>query len=190
MRGGRGHQPGSGSPGAQGGLLPYHVGIRGGHDVGVNAVGSHGAPQSGEPRRCVGGRRGQVLVAQGDMCWGRGGNQLQRLGLGGMGVCDPTWGVPGRGRAGHRGAHRWVRGAVPDVRPGGGSLRWPSRGTAWGHGDTPQPQAAARGPADLLFHSRASTGAAVTLVPSPKHPASPALGLLAKNSVSSPRNNG
>lgn len=62
-------------------LLPYHVGVRGGHDVGMDAVGSHGAPQSGEPRRRVDGRRRQVLVAQGDM-W-QGGHQLQWWGWGG-----------------------------------------------------------------------------------------------------------
>lgn len=181
---------GMGPQGRRGGLLPYHVGIRGGHDVGVNAVGSHGAPQSGEPRRCVGGRRGQVLVAQGDMCWGWGGNQLQQWGWGAWGCVTPHGVSQDEGGLGTGWAHRWVRGAVPDVRPGGGSLWWPSRGTAWGHGDTPQPQAAARGPADPLFHPRTSAGAAVTLVPSPKHPASPALGLLAKSRVSSPRNNG
>lgn len=45
-----------------GGLSPYHVGVRGGHDVGVGAVGAHGVPQRGEPCRGVGGRGGQVLV--------------------------------------------------------------------------------------------------------------------------------
>lgn len=65
-----------------GGLPPYHVGVRGGHDVGVGAVGAHGIPQSGEPRRGVGGRGGQVLVAQGG-----------RQGFGGGG--SPAWGSPG-----------------------------------------------------------------------------------------------
>lgn len=57
-------------------LLPYHVGVRGGHDVGMDTVGSHGAPQSSEPCCGVGGSGWQVLVAQGDICWG-GAHQLQ-----------------------------------------------------------------------------------------------------------------
>lgn len=82
-------------PGGTVRLLPYHVGIRGGHDVGVDAVGLHGAPQSGEPRHCVGGRRGQVLVAQGDTCWG--GHQLQRWGWAGV---TPHWVSQERGGLG------------------------------------------------------------------------------------------
>lgn len=49
------------------GLLPYHVGIRGGHDVGVGALCPHDAPQRGQTRCCVGGRRRQVLVTQEDV---------------------------------------------------------------------------------------------------------------------------
>lgn len=50
-------------------LLPYHVSVRGGHDVGMDTVGLHGVPQSSEPCCGVGGSGGQVLVAQGDTCW-------------------------------------------------------------------------------------------------------------------------
>lgn len=64
VRGGCGQGAG---PRGCGGLPPYHVGIRGGHDVGVDAVGPHDAPQRGQTRRRVGGRPGQVLVAQGDV---------------------------------------------------------------------------------------------------------------------------
>lgn len=56
------------------GAAPHHVGIRGGHDVGVDIMGAHGVPQSGESCRGVGGRGRQVLVARGDrQVWGRAG---------------------------------------------------------------------------------------------------------------------
>lgn len=58
------------------GMAPHHVGIRGGHDVGVDVMGTHGIPQSAELCRAVGGRGRQVLVAQRDRQeWGWAGGR-------------------------------------------------------------------------------------------------------------------
>lgn len=104
VRGGCGQGMG---PRGHGRLPPYHVGIRGGHDVGVDAVGVHDAPQHGQARRRVGGRRWQVLVAREDV-----------LGLGRT-PCRGAqeWGGGARrgspvGPRNNPGCHSWWKGPV------------------------------------------------------------------------------
>lgn len=162
VRGGCGQGAG---PRGRGTLPPYHVGVRGGHDVGVDAVGLHDAPQHGQARRGVGGRRWQVLVAQEDV-----------LGLGG-----PRAGGLRNGKGERGGAHRWVRGTIPNVIPAGKNLWRPPCSTACGHGDTREPQIAAWRPAGPLLQPRTAPGSSDPRS-QPQTPASSALGLL-QNSV-------
>lgn len=136
----RGHGPlvpshrGNRSPGPRP-AAPYHVGIGGGHDVGVDTVGLHDRPQPGEPRRGVGGRRGQVLVAQGDKGWG--GDTSCSSGAG----SDPTWGgVPGRvGTAGLTGgsAEQFRMSVLAKAACGSQPMAQPGDvGTPWSWGPT------------------------------------------------------
>lgn len=81
-----------------GALPPYHVGIRGGHDVGVGTLGAHEAPQRGQTCRGVGGCRWQVLVVQGHV-----------LALGG---------TPCRGSRGKWGGTAWGSPVGPRSNPG------------------------------------------------------------------------
>lgn len=160
VRGGCGRRRGA-APRGCGGLLPYHVGIRGGHDVGVGAVGPHGDPQRGQTRRRVGGRRRQVLVAQGDVL-GLGGTPCRgsREQGGGAGRGSPV------GPRSSPGCHSWWKEPVaPTVQHSLWARRHPgasgcSLGACW-------PFAPARNRTRQLRPR-----------PQPQMPASPALGIL------------
>lgn len=172
VRGGCGCRRGA-APRGRGGLLPYHVGIRGGHDVGVGAVGPHGDPQRGQTRRRVGGRRWQVLVAQGDVL-GLGGTPCRgsREQGGGAGRGSPV------GPRSSPGCHSWWKEPVaPTVQHSLWARRHPgasgcSLGACW-------PFAPARNRTRQLRPSSPAPNAS-----------QPSFGDFAKPSVFSPRNSG
>lgn len=144
MRSGRG---GASHTLGHGGLSPYHVGVRGGHDVGVDAVGAHGIPQRGEPCRGVGGRGGQVLVVA-----ARGGRQRgfflewePCMGLpGGCGRCAQLGGLTGGSTEQSRMS---VLGEAACCERPGGQAGVQGEPRASGGAPAPaQPQAEAHGP--------------------------------------------
>lgn len=164
VRGGRGQ--GEGPRGCRG-LLPYHVGVRGGHDVGLDAPCPQDVPQPRQTRRCVGGRRGQVLVAQEEVL-GSGGT-LHRGGQeqgGGARQGSPVgwWNNPE--------CHSWWEEPSPQH-----SL-WARR--------HPAASACSLGPVGPLLQSGAAPGSCDPH-PQPQTSASPARGLFARPNAFSPR---